>query len=267
MARGSRSRGSRTRDQARTRAFGSVRVQGELQRVRPHTRPAARDRLPRRLRRNGYRGRRQADARVLHTPRHAASSAACRNAERGCGRRRAGRSRGELPRRARRARRCAPRRCVARRRSDAAGHTPGLERALGVRGRQRSGRGTSDLGRGNQHGNPIVVAPVHATRARARCAARRRGSDGRRPRLRARLAAQLLGTRALCSCSRPSRDAPPPAARALLPLLRAAPSVLTIAARLGGKVRPLRARGGAAAIAPAHTMVAATAPRLGDKDQ
>jgi hypothetical protein len=59
----------------------------------------------------------------------------------------------------------------------------------------------------------------------------------------------------------------PHRARALLPLLRAAPSVLTIAARLGGKVRPLRARGGAAAIEPAHTMVAATAPRLGDKDQ
>jgi 2-polyprenyl-6-methoxyphenol hydroxylase-like FAD-dependent oxidoreductase len=59
----------------------------------------------------------------------------------------------------------------------------------------------------------------------------------------------------------------PDRARALLPLLRAAPSVLTIAARLGGKVRPLRGRGGAASIAPAHTMVAATAPRLGDKEQ
>jgi hypothetical protein len=60
----------------------------------------------------------------------------------------------------------------------------------------------------------------------------------------------------------------PGRARALLPLLRAAPRLLTIAARLGGKVRPLeehatRPRGNRART---HTMVSATAPRLGDKD-
>jgi menaquinone-9 beta-reductase len=54
----------------------------------------------------------------------------------------------------------------------------------------------------------------------------------------------------------------------LLPLLRAVPSVLTIAARLGGKVRPLDTR--QLRLGPplvgARTMVAATVPRLGDKD-
>ena len=60
----------------------------------------------------------------------------------------------------------------------------------------------------------------------------------------------------------------PGPARPLLPLLRAAPSILTILARLGGKVRSLDARkiesrnDGASA----RTMVAAAVPRLGDKD-
>lgn len=57
----------------------------------------------------------------------------------------------------------------------------------------------------------------------------------------------------------------PNRARALLPLLRAAPGLLTMAARLGSKVRPLDER--EVPLEPAHTMVAATAPRLGDKDQ
>jgi len=56
----------------------------------------------------------------------------------------------------------------------------------------------------------------------------------------------------------------PKRARALLPLLRAAPGLLTIMARLGGKVRALDDR--EARPARTHTMVAATAPRLGDKD-
>ena len=60
----------------------------------------------------------------------------------------------------------------------------------------------------------------------------------------------------------------PDLARPLLPLLRAVPSLLTIAARLGGKVRPLDAR--QLRLGPelvgARTMVAATVPRLGDRD-
>lgn len=60
----------------------------------------------------------------------------------------------------------------------------------------------------------------------------------------------------------------PHLARPLLPLLRAAPSVLTTAARLGGKVRPLDARQLelGSLLGRARTMVAATVPRLGDKD-
>ncbi len=60
----------------------------------------------------------------------------------------------------------------------------------------------------------------------------------------------------------------PDLARPLLPLLRAAPGLLTIAARLGGKVRPLDARRLDAGndVVRARTMVAATVPRLGDKD-
>jgi flavin-dependent dehydrogenase len=57
-------------------------------------------------------------------------------------------------------------------------------------------------------------------------------------------------------------------ARPLLPLLRAAPSLLTILARLGGKVRSLEAQ--KIELGPelvrARTMVTATVPRLGDKD-
>ena len=53
---------------------------------------------------------------------------------------------------------------------------------------------------------------------------------------------------------------------ALLPLLRAAPSLLTLSARLGGKVRPLQAEAAPPGDAMrARTMVVATAPRLGDK--
>jgi hypothetical protein len=51
----------------------------------------------------------------------------------------------------------------------------------------------------------------------------------------------------------------PHRARALLPLLRAAPGLLTVAARFGGKTRALDRR---AASAAARTMVA-SAPRLG----
>jgi 2-polyprenyl-6-methoxyphenol hydroxylase-like FAD-dependent oxidoreductase len=60
----------------------------------------------------------------------------------------------------------------------------------------------------------------------------------------------------------------PHRARPLLPLLRAAPSILTLLARLGGKVRSLDTRmiesrdDGAST----RTMVAATVPRLGDRD-
>ena len=60
----------------------------------------------------------------------------------------------------------------------------------------------------------------------------------------------------------------PHRARPLLPLLRAAPRLLTVAARLGGKVTPLdelEAQPGRG-LARARTMVAATVPRLGDKD-
>jgi flavin-dependent dehydrogenase len=60
----------------------------------------------------------------------------------------------------------------------------------------------------------------------------------------------------------------PDRARPLLPLLRAAPSLLTILARLAGKVRSLDARN--IELGPelvrARTMVAATVPELGDKD-
>jgi 2-polyprenyl-6-methoxyphenol hydroxylase-like FAD-dependent oxidoreductase len=55
----------------------------------------------------------------------------------------------------------------------------------------------------------------------------------------------------------------PEQARVLLPLLRAAPSLLTAAARLGGKARAFDEHPG---FARARTMVAATVPRLGDKD-
>jgi hypothetical protein len=60
----------------------------------------------------------------------------------------------------------------------------------------------------------------------------------------------------------------PDRARPLLPLLRTAPSLLTIAARLGGKVRSLDARKHELGpeLARARTMVVATVPRLGDKD-
>jgi 2-polyprenyl-6-methoxyphenol hydroxylase-like FAD-dependent oxidoreductase len=56
----------------------------------------------------------------------------------------------------------------------------------------------------------------------------------------------------------------PKQARPLLPLLRAAPGLLTLAARLGGKARPL----GAPGTRPAwtHTMVAAAAPRVRGND-
>ena len=56
----------------------------------------------------------------------------------------------------------------------------------------------------------------------------------------------------------------PDRARALLPLLRAAPSVLTLAARLGGKVRALDTKSGRERTRP-RSIVAATVPRLGDK--
>lgn len=60
----------------------------------------------------------------------------------------------------------------------------------------------------------------------------------------------------------------PEGSRPLLPLLRAAPSLLTIAARLGGKVRSLDARKLEleSPLVRARTMVVATVPRLGDKD-
>jgi len=60
----------------------------------------------------------------------------------------------------------------------------------------------------------------------------------------------------------------PRQARALLPLLRAAPNLLTITARLGGKVRPIDEPGPRPGSDPARarTMVAATAARLGGKD-
>jgi hypothetical protein len=51
----------------------------------------------------------------------------------------------------------------------------------------------------------------------------------------------------------------------LLPLLRAAPSVLTLAARLGGKVRALDTKSGRERARP-RSMVTAAAPRLGDKE-
>ena len=60
----------------------------------------------------------------------------------------------------------------------------------------------------------------------------------------------------------------PDLARPLLPLLRAAPGLLTIAARLGGKVQALDAREIelGSELDSARTMVAATVPRLGDND-
>ncbi|HEY3516173.1 MAG TPA: NAD(P)/FAD-dependent oxidoreductase [Gammaproteobacteria bacterium] len=60
----------------------------------------------------------------------------------------------------------------------------------------------------------------------------------------------------------------PDRARPLLPLLRAAPSILTILARLGGKVRSLDARKieRGPELVSARTMVATTVLRLGDKD-
>jgi 2-polyprenyl-6-methoxyphenol hydroxylase-like FAD-dependent oxidoreductase len=60
----------------------------------------------------------------------------------------------------------------------------------------------------------------------------------------------------------------PEKARALLPLLRGAPQLLSIAARAGGKVRPLGGRRPSCGTdrACAHTMTAATAPRLGERD-
>ena len=57
----------------------------------------------------------------------------------------------------------------------------------------------------------------------------------------------------------------PHRARPLLPLLRAAPSVLTLAARLGGKVRALDTKSGRERARP-RSMVTAAAPRLGDKE-
>jgi 2-polyprenyl-6-methoxyphenol hydroxylase-like FAD-dependent oxidoreductase len=55
----------------------------------------------------------------------------------------------------------------------------------------------------------------------------------------------------------------PQQAGVLLPLLRAAPSLLTVAARLGGKVRAFDAQ---PASERARTMVTGTVPRLGDED-
>lgn len=55
----------------------------------------------------------------------------------------------------------------------------------------------------------------------------------------------------------------PQQARVLLPFLRAAPSLLTVAARLGGKARAFDEP---PELERARTMVAATVPRLGDKD-
>ncbi|HXS79059.1 MAG TPA: FAD-dependent oxidoreductase [Gammaproteobacteria bacterium] len=57
----------------------------------------------------------------------------------------------------------------------------------------------------------------------------------------------------------------PHRARPLLPLLRAAPSVLTLAARLGGKVRALDTKSGRERARP-RSMVTAAVPRLGDKE-
>lgn len=56
----------------------------------------------------------------------------------------------------------------------------------------------------------------------------------------------------------------PGAARVLLPLLRSTPRVLTVAARLGSKVRPLRVAVDPATVAP-QGMVPGTEPRLGGK--
>jgi hypothetical protein len=121
---------------------------------------------------------------------------------------------GELPRRARRAARAA-------RRSFRSGRcglaSRAVERALGLRRRQRGGRGTSDPRRGNQHGDAVVLAAVQAARARARRAARRRSTSGGRARVRARLAATFRGACALGRRARARRDAPgwsPPAAAA-----------------------------------------------------
>jgi len=55
----------------------------------------------------------------------------------------------------------------------------------------------------------------------------------------------------------------PQQARVLLPFLRAAPSLLTATARFGGKARAFDER---PELERARTMVAATVPRLGDKD-
>ena len=62
----------------------------------------------------------------------------------------------------------------------------------------------------------------------------------------------------------------PRQARPLLPLLRAAPGLLTVAARLGCKVKPLETltatlAGNGRQRERARTMVAAAVPRLGDK--
>lgn len=53
--------------------------------------------------------------------------------------------------------------------------------------------------------------------------------------------------------------------RVLLPLLRAAPSLMTVAARLGGKVTPFDESTTQPDLGRARTMVAATVPRLGEK--
>jgi 2-polyprenyl-6-methoxyphenol hydroxylase-like FAD-dependent oxidoreductase len=58
----------------------------------------------------------------------------------------------------------------------------------------------------------------------------------------------------------------PQQARVLLPLLRAAPGLLTVAARLGGKVKPFDELATQPDSGRARTMVAATVPRLGEKD-
>jgi 2-polyprenyl-6-methoxyphenol hydroxylase-like FAD-dependent oxidoreductase len=58
----------------------------------------------------------------------------------------------------------------------------------------------------------------------------------------------------------------PHRARVLLPLLRAAPSLLTVAARLGGKVTAFDEPATRPVLERARTMVAATVPRLGEKD-
>jgi hypothetical protein len=58
----------------------------------------------------------------------------------------------------------------------------------------------------------------------------------------------------------------PQQTRALLPLLRAAPSLLTVAARLGGKVKAFEEPDTQPGFERARTMVAATLSRLGGKD-